>query len=451
MNFMLTQGPITKQLLKLGTPLLIGGLFQQIYGTVDSFVISRWLGQTAFAASGLAAVLINVCIFLLTGCCAGVAILLANIYGSGDWGRFRREFHLAFWLGILFALCVSVGGWFLLKPALLAMHTPPEALGLAITYLRVIIAGLVVTFIYNFLASVLRSVGDTKSALYYLIAANVINTVLDLMFLGILHTDISGAAWATVLSQGIAGALCWCLLAKRYRELIPAAPDRYFDWSLLRPTLYYASVSALQTSVLCVGNVFVQKGVNTLGIEAIAAFVAASQVEGYAKAFAASGAVAIAIFIAQNEGAQHPERSQRCFKQGFIGLALLGASLGVIMYLASQPLLGLFLTASGSQALPLGEQYLHTVALCYALPFIANAFQGWFRGRGRLNIPFIGTALQLAIRAYLVLSFASGRGLVMVAYATIVGWVCLLLFQSLVYGQERRSTKCGPEKGFTYA
>ena len=438
---LLSEGSVSRQLVRLGTPLLIGSLFQQLYGLVDAAIIGRWLGQTAFAASGLAAVLINVCIFLLTGCCAGVAILLANLYGAGDLQRCRREVFISGSLGLLFAFALTALSWALLPRTLQIMQTPADALPLAQKYLHIIIGGLSITFIYNYLASVLRSVGDTKRALYFLIASNIINTVLDWLFIGICHCGVGGAAWATVIAQGSAAILCWTVVRRRYPELLPAQTDCYFDKELLRLTLYYASLSAAQTSLLCIGNVFVQRGVNQLGIEGIAAYAAASRLEGFAKAFAAAGAVALAIFIAHNEGAGKRQRSLQSFKFSVKYMLFLGTMCGCIMYGADRWLLSIFLGTAPEQTLQMSCIYLRGVAAFYWMPFLANAFQGWFRGQGQLSVPFIGTALQLAIRAYLIMHCVPEYGVSTLAWSTIAGWTALLVMQISVYTAERKKQK----------
>ncbi len=433
----LTEGPINHRLLALATPIIIGSLFQQLYNTVDSLVIGQWLGQTAFAASGLAAVLINVCIFLLTGCCAGVAIILANLFGANDLPRFRCEVFLAGWMGTIFALLISALGWISLPRVLAQMQTPPEAMVLALSYLNIIVGGLILTFWYNFFASILRAVGDTKCALYFLIAANLLNTLLDLVLIGACHCDIRGAAWATVLSQGAAALLCALTLRKCYPELWPRKEDCHFEGALCLQTLHYASVSALQSSLLCIGNVFVQRSVNILGIPIMAAFTAASRVENIVKSFAAAGAVALGIFVAQNEGARRRERSLQGWRWGLIYLGTFGALAGLAMHVWTAPLIGFFVSQAGQDMVTAGSVYLSIITWFYAMPFIANAFQGWFRGTGRLNIPFIGTALQLAIRAYLSMTFTAQYGLEAVAWATLAGWSALLLMQVIIFVKER--------------
>ena len=438
---LLSEGSVSKQLLRLGTPLLIGSLFQQTYSIADAAVIGQWLGQKAFAASGLAAVLVSVCIFLLTGCCAGIAILLANIYGTGDLPRYRREIYLSSRLGTAFACILTALSWALLPGILEIMQTPPEILPLAENYLHIILGGLSVTFIYNYLASVLRSVGDTKRALYFLIASNVLNTLLDVLFIGVWHCGVSGAAWATVIAQGTAALLCWTVVRRHYRSLLPEQADRVFEKKLLSLTLYYASLSAAQTSLLCIGNVFVQRGVNLLGVEGIAAFAAASRLEAFVKAFAAAGAVALAIFIAHNEGAGRSERARQSFGLAVKFLLFLGMACGLIMYGADRRLLGFFLGTAPEGTLHMSCLYLRGVAVFYWMPFLANAFQGWFRGQGQLVIPFAGTALQLTIRAYAVLHFVPEHGIAAVAWSTAAGWTALLVMQTAVFAAGRKKQK----------
>ena len=216
----LTRGSIPPQLVSLALPLIFGNILQQLYNTIDAMVIGRFAGETAFAAIGVAGTVMNLFLFLLSGCCTGISVLFAQQYGSRDLAGFRQEGFLASVFGGLFTLVLSLAALLLLRPLLTLMQTPEDVARLAADYLVVIFGGLLATFFYNLCAAALRSVGDTRSALLALLAAMAANLALDLLFVARLGMGIAGAAWATVLAQLLSVALCLLYLARRYPQLL---------------------------------------------------------------------------------------------------------------------------------------------------------------------------------------------------------------------------------------
>ena len=167
----LTRGSIPPQLVSLALPLIFGNILQQLYNTIDAMVIGRFAGETAFAAIGVAGTVMNLFLFLLSGCCTGISVLFAQQYGSRDLAGFRQEGFLASVFGGLFTLVLSLAALLLLRPLLTLMQTPEDVARLAADYLVVIFGGLLATFFYNLCAAALRSVGDTRSALLALLAS----------------------------------------------------------------------------------------------------------------------------------------------------------------------------------------------------------------------------------------------------------------------------------------
>lgn len=180
------------QLVSLALPLIFGNILQQLYNTIDAMVIGRFAGETAFAAIGVAGTVMNLFLFLLSGCCTGISVLFAQQYGSRDLAGFRQEGFLASVFGGLFTLVLSLAALLLLRPLLTLMQTPEDVARLAADYLVVIFGGLLATFFYNLCAAALRSVGDTRSALLALLAAMAANLALDLLFVARLGMGIAG-------------------------------------------------------------------------------------------------------------------------------------------------------------------------------------------------------------------------------------------------------------------
>lgn len=317
-TYILTEGNIKNQLIKLAVPLLIGNIFQQFYNLVDTVIVGKYIGENAFAGLGVAGTVMNLFIFLIGGCCTGVSVILSMFYGKQDMKEYRKESFLAVTFGLLFTFFLSFISIISLPSILKLINTPAEIEIYVSQYLTIIFIGLFVTFLYNLFASQLRSMGNTRFALIFLVISIICNVILDFIFIKYLHFGISGAAWATVISQGISAFLCFLYIKKYFSECIFTKLDMIFDGILLKKTLYFASISALHQSSLYIGKILVQGAVNTLGPFGIAAYTATNRIEGIANTFAISGTEAISVFIAQNIGAGNKKRAYEGFKTSLV-------------------------------------------------------------------------------------------------------------------------------------
>ena len=433
----LTRGSIPQQLIWLTLPLICGNILQQLYNTVDAFIIGRFLGSDAFGAVGVAGTVMNLFIFILSGCCTGVAVLFAQFYGSRDLASFRREGFQALIFGLSVTVVLGLGGLLLLGPLLALIQTPGDIEPLVTEYLTVIFLGLPVTFLYNLGSAALRAAGRTQAALLPLLGATLLNVGLDLLFVGGLSMGIAGAAAATVLSQGFAALLALGYLKWRLPQLLFGRADVGVDWSMLRRTASFGLVSALQQSAVYIGKLLVQGAVNSMGSEAISAYTAATRIEGFANSFGDSGAEAISVFVAQNTGAGEKERVKRGFFTGMALMIALGLAMSLVMFVGARASLTLMLGESGLDALEGGMSYLQLIALIYVMCFIGSAYVGLYRGIGWVSVPVIGSSLQITIRVILAYALADSWGVAGVALATGIGWSAIITYQTALYRVKR--------------
>lgn len=429
----LTQGSISQQLIWLALPLICGNILQQLYNTVDAFVIGRFLGSTAFGAVGVAGTVMNLFIFILSGCCAGISVLFAQFYGSQDLAAFRREGFLSLVFGLGLTMVLGLGALALLGPLLHLIQTPAELQPLVTGYLNVIFLGLPVTFLYNLGSAALRAAGNTLAALLPLLAATMLNIGLDVLFVGGFSMGIAGAAVATVLSQGMAALLALGYLKWKLPQLLFGRADIGMDWDMLRRTASFGVVSALHQSAVYIGKLLVQGAVNAQGSEAINAYTATTRIEGFANSFGDSGAEAMSVFIAQNTGAGETQRVKRGFFTGMALLIGLGLAMSLIMFVGARASLVLLLGESGLAALGEGMGYLRWISLFYVLCFIGSAYVGFYRGSGRVSVPVIGSTLQITIRVILSYALTGTLGLSGVAVATGIGWLTIVIFQTILF------------------
>ena len=437
----LLEGNIRRELIQLALPLLIGNVLQQLYNTVDSLIIGHFLGTQAFSAVGVAGTIMNLFIFVLTGFCTGISILLAQLYGSGDRSGFRREVFISTSLGAAVTIVLSAIFLALMRPVLHLINSPAELIGYIETYLKIIIGGMLCSYLYNLGSGMLRAIGDTRAATFFLFVSVAVNAAADYLFVGMWRMGISGAAWATVLSQLLAALCCILYIFKRDRDLICTRYDIGFDRSLVRRTLSFGCTSALHQSSLYIGKIFVQGAVNLLGTPGIAAYTATMRVEGFANSLGTSMGSALSVFVSQNHGAGKPQRERDGFRQG-MGLALgMGVMLSALMFILARPSMGWFLDAEETQAIAYGAGYMRMISIFYLLCFTGNTFVGFFRGVGRMHVLLIGTTLHITIRAILSHLLVGGMGLQAVALATGVGWMCMTVYQIICLVQWNRSIK----------
>lgn len=434
----LTQGSIMPQLLRLCGPLLAANLLQQLYNIINSLVVTYYLGENAFAALGVAESIVNLFTYVITGACMGASVLVAQFYGSGNMSRLRRQiFVSAVLMGGCTLAAVAAGQMFL--PRILTMiQTPDELMADTTAYLRIILLGMVFTFVYNFFASTLRAVGDTKTALYFLLLSLGYNLLCAWLLVGVLGMGITGTAISTATAQILSGGLCYLYIRKNHAYLLVGREDMHIEGELVGKTISFAAVAALQQSSLYVGKLLIQGAVNGLGTASITAFTAVTRVENFVQAIPLGGCEAVSIFVAQNKGAGDLKRGLQGFfrwgvfqiPQGFVATAL--------MLTVPQILLMPFLSGAG-ESMAIGVSYLHWIGGFFFLCFIGNHFVGWFRGVGRMNITFWGTTIQIVIRVILSYLLVGRIGLGAVGLATGIGWIVIVCFQIVIFMLERRN------------
>lgn len=441
------EGNIRRQLIRLAFPLLIGNVLQQLYNTVDSLMIGKFLGTEAFSAVGIAGTVMNLFIFVLSGFCTGLAVLFGQMYGKGDRSGFRREVFVALTLGTGITVALSALFMALMRPVLLLIHSPVELLPYIESYLSVIIGGMLCTYFYNLCSCMLNSIGDTRAATFFLFISVVMNIALDYLFVGPLDWGTGGAAWATVLSQLFSALCCLAYILRRDRDLICTRADFQLEGSLVRRTLMFGFGSALHMSSLYIGKILVQGAVNTLGTQGIAAYTATMRIEGFANSFGTSHGQATSVFLSQNYGAKNRERVRRGFGTAMRLAVGMGVALSVVLYGIARPGVKLFIGAQDAQALRFGVDYLRQVALFYVLCFTGNTFVGFFRGIGHVYAPVTATALHISVRVLLSYLLVGGMGLRAVALGTGVGWVVMSVYQVAVALWLKRSGRIWPDAG----
>lgn len=431
----LTSGPITSQLIRLCLPVLGANVLQQLYNIINSLVVTRFIGDSAFAALGVAESVMNLYIYVITGACMGASILVAQFFGEENLTRLRRQLYVSAILIGGCTLAAVVLGQLFLPQILVLIQTPEELMADVSLYLRIILTGMLFTFTYNYLASVLRGIGDTKAALLFLLVSLGYNLAAAWFLVAVLKLGIVGAALATVSAQLLSSVMCFLYICKRRSFLLIRREDKKMEPTLVHLTSSYAAVAALQQSSLYLGKLIIQGAVNGISLVStapISAFTAATRLDNFMQAFAISGCEAVAIFVAQNKGAGEEKRTLQGFQRGAVMIITAGLIFSVLMVLVPRPLAALFLGWTGDST-ELCIEYLRIMGWFYFLCFVGHAFVGWYRGVGRMSITFAGTTLQIVLRVIGTYLLVDTMGLNAVALATGLGWIAVVLFHGSIF------------------
>lgn len=436
----MTQGGITRHLVKYSVPLIVGNLFQLAYNAVDAIIAGRFIGKEALAAEGMAAPVMNLIILGISGICMGAGVLMSEFFGAKNHEMIKREMATVALFGGFFSAAVALLG-ILCTPILLGiLHVPDELMKMTVVYLRIIFLGAPFTFFYNALASSLKSVGDSSTPLKFLMFSSLLNAVLDLIFIGLLGFGIVCSAVTTVIAEAVSALLSFVYILKKIPLLHPGKDQFKIDRHLLGKTLRYGGVTALQQSCQPIGKLLIQGTINSLGVDMIAAFNAVSRIDDFAFTPQQSISHGITTFIAQNRGAGRTERVRKGLRTGLAMEALYWLFICLAVLAGRGPLMSLFVTGeSAGQIVEIGSKYLGTMAFFYLLPAFTNGIQGFFRGMGKMGMTLLGTFIQTSIRVIGTWILAPILGIYGVAFACAAGWTAMLLVEVPVMIRTKRS------------
>jgi putative MATE family efflux protein len=408
-------------------PLLVGNLFQQLYAVTDAAVVGRLLGVDALASVGASGSLQFLLIGFAMGASAGVAIPVAKAFGAGDLPTMRRAVASGLLISVGIAVAITLIGTLGARTLLTWMGTPPELMGNAQTFLGVLFSGAAATVAFNFLSSVIRALGDSRTPLLFLVVACLLNAGLVILFIGVFHFGVGGAALATVIAQGISTVCCLVLVIRRMPDLMLSRDD----WRIRRHELGESTKLGLtfgfQMSIIAVGAAVLQYGVNKLGTDAVAAFTAAVRVDQASVTPLISIGVALSTYVAQNRGAQQWARVRvGVFRTG--GLAVgFGVALGLVMVLFGTGLVRLFVGAGSDGVVAMAHKYLLINGSLYVVLALLFVCRNALQGLGITAVPTIAGVMELLARSFVGLVLIDRLGFLGACLAAPLAWVGALV------------------------
>ena len=382
---------------------------------------------------GTAAPVMDIIILGISGICIGASVLMSNFFGAGKEDLVKKEMATTAMFGLYFSLIIVALGMLMATPLMQLLSVPDEILGITTTYLRIIFIGAPFTFFYNAIASALKSVGDSKTPLKFLMFCSVLNGLLDIIFIGFLGFGIVCSAMTTVVAEALSAILCIMYVYRRI-PLLQLKPSEFkIDKKLLKETLQFGTVTALQQSIQPIAKLLIQGAVNPMGVDVIAAFNAVQKVEAYACLPEQSISNGMTTFIAQNAGAKKEQRIRKGFRVGMTLEFCYWTMLCVVVLALREPIMTLFVGSENPAIVELGGDYLKLMAFFLLLPGFTNGMQGYYRGRKYMKMTLLGTFIQASLRAVFVYALTPTMGLNGVAYACAIGWIVMLMVEIPYY------------------
>lgn len=443
MNYDLTQGSIMKNLLKFAFPIMIGNLLQQLYNVVDTLIVGRYLGEHALAAVGSSYTLMVFVTSVILGLCMGSSAFFSMQFGGQKFDRLEKGIFIAFLSIGTVAAALNILVYAGMDGILVFLKVPEEVAPLMEEYLVWIFAGIMATFLYNFVANLLRAVGNSMVPLCFLGVSAVLNIVLDLLFIRGFGWGVGGAAAATVLSQYVVGIGILLYDYVKYPNLRVRRENRHFDGGILKELAGLSSLTCLQQSIMNFGILLVQGLVNSFGPVVMAAFAAAVKIDSFAYAPVQDFGNAFSTYVAQNYGAGKEERIRKGMKDAVLGAFVFCLLITVAVVGFAEPLMGMFIDRQSTATIAVGVGYLRIEGAFYFGIGLLFLFYGYYRAVHKPGISVVLTVVSLGTRVVLayVLSAVPAIGVNGIWAAVPIGWILADLTGAgyyIVYRKKRK-------------
>ena len=436
----MTKGDTVKVIIAFTIPMLIGNVAQQLYNTVDSIIVGRYVGDNALAAVGSAGPILNLMLVLFMGIATGASIMVSQYFGSRKREELSKTIGTCITLTVAASVLIMAAGPFVTRPMLKLLNTPESILDWCYDYLVIIFLGAAGGGLYNILSGVLRGLGDSVSALLYLLAATVINIVLDYTFVAKLSMGVAGVAWATIIAQFVSGFLClWKLTRMKETFDMKKAyllPESFYMGRLIRLGL----PSGVTQAIFSMSMIVVQSLTNSFGEMFIAANVIVMRIDGFVMLPAFSFGSAMTTFAGQNVGAKQLDRVIEGARRGTFAAMGISAVLTAVILLFGRHLMAIF--TSTQELITLSNNMMRIIAVGYILMEVTQCLSGIMRGAGDTVTP-----MWISIISSVLLRIPLAYGLVwmtktpelpqgncaMMYVSMLISWSCGALMTFIMY------------------
>lgn len=419
----MTQGKEWKLILSFTLPLIGGNLLQQIYSLADSLIVGNFAGQTALASVGTSFPITFLLLALATGLTNGVGVMASQFYGAKNAEAFRKNLSTACFTLLGAGILITILGILTSRPLLAGLlQADASILDDALLYLRIYCIGLVFQFAYNTFAAILRSIGDSRSTMYFLLLATVVNIVLDLIF--VQFWQVAGVAWATVIAQAVSAVTAGVYLFRKV-ELARFRKGQFrFHREMFGMSLRLGVPTSIQQCSVGLGMVLMQRLINSFGVDTISAITAAMKLESFAMVPIMMFYMGLSNFTGQNMGARQMDRIKRGYHQTMVMAMITCAGIILLLVFAGPYAIGLFHMNQAATAI--GVEYLQTLAWFFLIFCIMYITNGVLQGSGDVAYPTAGSMTSLIVRVIVANIMATFPviGYRSIFYSIPIGWVC---------------------------
>lgn len=424
----MTSGSPAKLILGFFVPMVFGLLFQQLYNMVDTIIVGKYLGVQALASVGSTGSVNFMIIGFCMGVCNGFAIPVAQKFGERNYSLLRRFAANGAWLSVIFSLSMTLIVCVLCRRILVWMNTPADIIDGAYAYIFVIFLGIPATYLYNMVSGIIRSLGDSRTPLIFLIMSSVLNVGLDLFFIIVLRMGVAGAAWATVVAQAVSGICCLAFMAKRFEILRMTREEAAPDKGIMIALCNMGIPMGLQYSITAIGSIIVQVAVNGLGSMAVAAVTAGSKISMFfCCPFDALGST-MATYGGQNIGARKLDR----ISEGLKAAVLMGAAYSVVALVVlifyGDVISLLFLDADQVEILYQVRQFLVINAAFFFPLVLVNTVRFLIQGMGYSKLAVLAGVCEMAARSVAGFCLVPFFGYLAVCFASPLAWIAADVF-----------------------
>ena len=419
----LLDGPILRSIIAFAIPILISNIFQQLYNTADIMIVGRYLGPNALAGVGATAAIFELVIGFALGVGNGMGVVIARCFGAQDMNQLKRAVASTLVIGLGLSFLVSTIGHFGMYPLLEFLGTPSEIIDLSYQYIHMIVLCVGVTFAYNLCAGLLRAVGDSQAALYFLIFSAIVNIILDLFFITQLHLGVQSAGLATIISQGVSAILCFFYIRRRANFLLPQKEHFVWDKELYLDLLGQGLAMGLMTSIVSIGTVTLQTSINALGATIISAQTSARRIMSFSMLPVSAIASSLTTFTSQNLGANRPQRIQRGIYLGSMVAIIWTIFIAITLFFASPALNELISGSTDPELISNASLYNRISSSFYPVLAVLLVLRNSLQGLGQKITPLISSFIELFGKILFVLLIIPSTGYMGVIFCEPLIWV----------------------------
>jgi len=425
----MTKGNPTKLIVLFALPLLLGNIFQQLYQLADLIIVGRLIGINALAAVGATIPIYFLFLFITFGFTNGLTVITAQCFGAKDYKAMHSSIAHCIIASLILGAVISISLLTFLSPLLKIMNVPQEIMSDAHIFMFILSAGMILTIFFNLLSGFLRAVGDSKTPLYFLVFASIINILLNLFLISVMKMGVSGSAFGTIIAISVSVATCLLYIKKRYPILHLKKSDWKIRWNFMRKHLDVAIPMTVQFAILALSMLILQSVCNSFGTEIIAAFSSAIRIEQLATQPLLALGIAMTTYSAQNWGAAKLHRIRQGVRSSAFMSFIFSISLAVLVRFIGEDMIAIFIDKNNPKVISIACEYLNISTMFYFFLGMIFVFRNALQGMGKAIIPLYASIMELAVRSFAAIWLAKQIGYVGIFYAGPIAWLgaCLVV------------------------